>query len=224
MKKKLKLAGGTALLAAAIGGGAAVAADRMSPAEESDAIVADVAKQLGVPEAKVEAALEDALANRIDAAVEAGRLTHAQGEELKERLRSGDVPLVGLGPGRGMHGGGHHLFGSLDAAADFLGLTDAELHERLRDGSSLAEIARAEGRTVDGLVGALVEAAKADLAAAVEDGRLTDTQRDELEADLADRISALVEREPGVRGPGGPHGPGFGFGRGFDPGETRPAA
>ena len=219
MKKKLKLAGGTALLAAAIGGGAALAADRMSPAEESDAVVADVAKQLGVPEAKVEAALEEALANRVDAAVEAGRLTEAQGEELKERLRSGDFPLVGLGPGRGLHGGGHHL-GGLDAAADYLGLTEAELHDQLRDGSSLAEIARAEGKSVDGLVAALVKSAKAELADAVEDGRLTDAQRDELEADLTDRIEALVEREPGLRGPGGPHGPGFE--RGFGPDAAAP--
>jgi predicted DNA-binding protein (UPF0251 family) len=216
MKKKLKLAGGTALLAAAIGGGAALAADRMSPAEESDAVVADVAKQLGIPEAKVEAALEEALANRVDAAVEAGRLTEAQGEELKERLRSGDFPLVGLGPGRGLHGGGHHLFGGLDAAADYLGLTEAELHEQLRDGSSLAEIAQAEGKSVDGLVAALVKSAKAKLADAVEDGRLTDAQRDELEANLTDRIEALVEREPGLGGPGGPHGPGFGRGHGPD--------
>ena len=220
MKKKLKLAGGTALLAAAIGGGAALAADRMSPAEESDAVVADVAKQLGVPEAKVEAALEEALANRVDAAVEAGRLTEAQGEELKERLRSGDFPLVGLGPGRGLHGGGHHLLGGLDAAADYLGLTEAELHEQLRDGSSLAEIARAEGKSVDGLVAALVKSAKAELADAVKDGRLTDAQRDELEAGLNDRVEALVEREPGLGGPGGPHGPGFG--RGFGPDAAAP--
>ena len=218
--KKLRLAGGTALLAAALGGGAAIAADKISPAEESDAVVADVAKQLGVPQAKVEAALEEALANRVDAAVKAGRLTEAQGEKLKERLRSGDLPLLGLGPGRGPHGGGH-LFGGLDAAADYLGLSDAELHERLHDGDSLAEIARAEGKSVDGLVDALVESAKADLEDAVADGRLTDAQRDELEAGLAGRIEALVEREPGLRGHSGPHGPGFG--RGFRS-EDPPAA
>jgi hypothetical protein len=207
--KKLRIAGGTALLAAALGGGAAIAADKMSPADESDAIVADVAKQLGVPQAKVEAALEDALANRVDAAVQAGRLTEAQGEALKERLRSGELPLVGLGPGHGPHGGGHLLMGGLEAAADYLGLSDAELRERLRDGDSLAEIARAEGKPVDGLVSSLVKEAKADLADAVADGRLTDAQRDELETGLADRIEALVERAPGFRGPGGPHGPGF---------------
>ena len=75
MKKnlRLKVAGGTVALAAVLGGGAAIAADKLSGTEESDAIVADVAKQLGVPSAKVEAALEQALRNRVDAAVAAGR-------------------------------------------------------------------------------------------------------------------------------------------------------
>ena len=48
MNLKLKIAGGTAALAAVLGGGAAVAATQLSPSEESDAIVADAAKQLGV--------------------------------------------------------------------------------------------------------------------------------------------------------------------------------
>ena len=221
MKKnlKLKVAGGTVALAAVLGGGAAIAADKLSPTEESDAIVADVAKQLGLETAKVEAALEQALENRVDAAVAAGRLTEAQGEELKERIASGDLPLLGVGPGRGHHGGGH-FFGGLEAAADYLGVTDTELREQLHDGSSLAEIAEAEGKTVDGLVNALVASAKADLADAVEDGRLTDAQRDKLEADLSDRIRSFVEREPGLRGPHGPGG--FGAFRSF--GGPPPAA
>ena len=69
---KLKIAGGTAALAAVIGGGAAVAANQLSPTEESDAIVADAAKQLGVSADKLDAALKQALENRVDAAVEAG--------------------------------------------------------------------------------------------------------------------------------------------------------
>jgi hypothetical protein len=220
MKKnlKLKVAGGTVALAAVLGGGAALAADKLSPTEESDAIVADVAKQLGLDTAKVEAAIEQALENRVDAAVAAGRLTEAQGEELKERIASGEVPLIGGGPGRLHHSG--HFFGGLEAAADYLGVTDSELRERLHDGSSLAEIAEAEGKSVDGLVNALVAAAKADLADAVKAGRLTDAQRDELEADLAERIRSFVEREPGLRGPHGPGG--FGAFRAF--GGLPPAA
>jgi hypothetical protein len=211
MKKnlKLKVAGGAVAMAAVLGGGAAIAADRLSPTEESDAIVADVAKQLGLDTAKVESAIEQALENRVDAAVKAGRLTEAQGEELKERIASGDLPLVGVGPVLGFgHGPGHHmgvhLFGGLDAAADYLGVSEIELRERLHDGSSLAEIAKAEGKSVDGLVDSLVRSAKADLADAVEAGKLTDAQRDELEANLSDRIRSLVEHEPGAfRGPHG---------------------
>ena len=58
---KLKIAGGTAALAAVLGGGAAVAATQLSPTEESDAIVADAAKQLGVSADKLDAALKQAL-------------------------------------------------------------------------------------------------------------------------------------------------------------------
>ena len=113
---KLKIAGGTAALAAVLGGGAAVAATQLSPTEESDAIVADAAKQLGVSADELDAALKQAFENRIDAAVEAGTLTEAQAAELKERIEAGEVPLVGVGPGPGHHGG-HHGFVDFDAAA-----------------------------------------------------------------------------------------------------------
>lgn len=205
---KLRIAGGTAALAAVLGGGAAVAATQLSPTEESDAIVADAAKQLGVSAEKLDAALKQALENRVDAAVAAGRITEAQAAELRERIEAGDVPLVGVGPGPGMHRG-HHGFVDFAAAANYLGVTEAELQERLRDGDTLAEIARAEGKTAAGLVNALVAAAKADLAEKVEAGRLTEAQRTALLEDLQSRIQDLVDGEFsfGFRGHGGPPGP-----------------
>ncbi|MDW5598284.1 hypothetical protein VSS74_28255 [Conexibacter stalactiti] len=61
------------------------------------------------------------------------------------------------GPGGpGPIGGPGLEFGS--AAADYLGLDAEELRERLIDGRSLAEIARAEGKSVEGLEEALVAA------------------------------------------------------------------
>ena len=113
---KLKIVGGTAALAAVLGGGAALAADQLSPSEESDAIVADAAKQLGVSADKLDAALKQALENRVDAAVEAGTLTEAQGAELKQRIEAGEVPLIGVGHGPGGHRG-HHGFVDFAAAA-----------------------------------------------------------------------------------------------------------
>ena len=209
---KFKLAAGLAALVAVLGAGGAIAATQLSPAEESDAVIADAAEELGVEANALDAALKQALETRIDAAVEAGTLTEAQAAELKERLAAGNVPLVGLGPGLGHHRFGPHLV-DLDAAASYLGVTQDELRTAVHeDGQTLAEVAEAEGKSVDGLVAALVSAARERLAEAVEDGRLTEAQRTEKLAELEERIRTTVED-------GLPARPGFGFrgGPGFGP-------
>src|SRR5207302_4722281 len=121
-KLKLKVGAGVAAAAAVAGGGAALAADRLGSSNDSQAVVNDAAKQLGVTPSALTAALKKALENRVDAAVAAGRLTKAQGDELKQRIASGGLPLFG---GPGFHHAGP--FGGLDAAATYLGLTDAQL-------------------------------------------------------------------------------------------------
>ena len=190
MKRKHKLMIGAAALLAAAGGGAAIAASESgSPAEENQAIVDDAAKQLGITPAKLSDALKKALSDRVDAAVAAGRLTKAEGDALKQRINSEDFPLFG-----GLrHGFGHFgSFGQLSAAADYLGLTEVQLRTQLDDGKTLAQIAQAQGKSVDGLVDALVNAAKQRLDEAVANGHLTKAQEDEMLSGLRDRITSLV--------------------------------
>jgi hypothetical protein len=202
---KLKLAAGTAALVVVLGGGAAIAATQATPKQESAAIVADAAEELGVTSAELTAALKTALKNRVDAALTAGDITQAQATEMKQRIDAGEVPLVGF-PGRGGHHGGpgHHGFVSFDAAATFLGITEAQLKERVRNGEKLAEIAQAEGKTEAGLVNALVAAAKERLDEEVAEGDITAAQRTQILADLQTRIEEAVDGEiPFDRG----HGP-----------------
>jgi len=177
-------------LAAASGGAAAIAASGSdSPSAESQAIVNDAAGQLGISPDKLSAALEKALADRVDAAVAAGRLTKAEGDALKQRLQSGDFPIFG-GIGRGF---GHFgLFGDFSAAADYLGLTPVELRTQVAGGKSLAQIAQAQGKSVSGLVEAMVNAAKQKLDHAVANGRLTQSQENEMLSGLRGRIQKLV--------------------------------
>ena len=101
-----------------------------------------------------------------------------------------------------------YRFADLDAAASYLGVTKAALRTGLSGGSTLAEIAKAKGKSVDGLKDALVAAAKADIAQAVKDGRLTAARHAEILADLGDRIDGLVNGDLGPRGGHGPHGSG----------------
>lgn len=198
MKRNRKLMLGIAVLLAAAGGGVAYAASDSSPSEENQAVLEDAAKQLGISPGKLSDALKKALSDRVDAAVAAGRLTKAQGDELKQRINSDDFPLFG-GLNRGF---GHFgFFGKIDAAADYLGLTEAQLHSQLESGKSLAQIAQAQGKSVDGLVDALVAAAKKDLDSAVAAGKLTKAQETEMLNGLRDRITSLVNSTH----LGGPH-------------------
>ena len=205
------IAGAVAGLAVA-GGGAAVAATQFgNPKQESQAVLNDAANQLGVTPSALSAALKKALENRVDAAVAAGRLTKAQGDEIKQRIESGDFPLFS-GPGLGF--GFHHaigLFGGgFDAAATYLGLTEDQLRTQLESGKSLADVAKAKGKSVDGLIEAIVADVKTRLDAAVKAGRITQSQEDSILSDLKSHVTDFVNGTPPAR-------PGFGF-RHFDGG------
>jgi polyhydroxyalkanoate synthesis regulator phasin len=206
MRKRDKtiIAGAAAALAVAGAGGAIAGTDVLSPEDRSKAVIDDAAKELGVEPSALSDALKHALENRIDEAVEAGRLTQEQGNALKERIDSADVPLVFGGFGLGGPGGPgpHHvgpvgLVGHLETAASYLGLDEDELRAALADGKSLAEVAKDEGKSVDGLVNALVADAVKRIDAAVDDGRLTQEQANEIERDLREHLTDFVNREPG---------------------------
>jgi len=202
MKRNRKLMFGAAALLAAAGGGVAIAASDPSPSEDNQAVINDAAKQLGISPSKLSDALKQALGDRVDAAVAAGRITKAEGDALKQRIESGDAPLF-AGPHRGF---GHFgFFGGLDAAASYLGLTEAQLHSELESGKTLAQVAQAHGKSVSGLVDALLAQAKQRLDAAVAAGRLTKAQETDMLDGLRDRITNLVNS----RRPDGEPGPGF---------------
>jgi hypothetical protein len=197
------------VLAAALligGGGAAIAATQgsSSPARE---FLDSVAQHLGVSSEELDEAIKAAAIDRVDAALEEGRITKEQADALKERIESGDLPPF-LGPLIGPrleHGFGHppeglpfhgHFFfeEKLSTAAEYLGLTEAELEEKLTEGSTLAEVAEAEGKSVDGLKQAIVDAARERIEEAVEDGDLKQSEADALLEGLEERIDAFVDQ------------------------------
>jgi len=212
MKNRTKLAAGAGAALAVVGAGAAVAADKLTPKEESKAVVEDAAKQLGVDPAKLSEALRKALENRIDEAVKAGRLSKEQGEAMKARIEADDFPLFGGGHGFGHRGFALHGFRDLGTAAAFIGVDEDALRERLRDGDTLADVATEKGKSVDALVSAIVAATTKRIDEAVAAGRITKAQRDEIVAGLKQRTTEIVNGDfPAFRGRGGPgFGPRFG--------------
>jgi hypothetical protein len=200
MKRKVVAIGAAAL--AVTGGGAAVAATSLvDPEQESEAVIDDAASQLGVQPSELTDALEQALLKRVDAALAAGRITQAQANELRQRIQSGDYPLIG--PVLGHRGGPGHGFGHVEAAATYLGLTEAELRSQLEGGKTMADVAKAQGKTVDGLVAALVADEKKELDAAVAAGRLTQAQANAMLADAKSRFTDIVNGTFPDHGPRG---------------------
>jgi hypothetical protein len=81
-----------------------------------------------------------------------------------------------------------------DGAAKYLGLTPAQLRKQLESGKSLAGIAKARNKPVDGLKAAIEDAVKSELDGAVADKRLTRAQADQILSALHARLDEIVNR------------------------------
>jgi hypothetical protein len=185
-------------LSLVVGAGGAIAASKSS-ATRGDGFLARVAGHLGISTEKLEDATKAAAIDQVDADLKAGRITKAQADELKARINQGGIPFFFGGPhrfgGPGRFDGPrlHHApFGHLSAAADYLGLSVPQLLQRLSSGKSLADVAKAQDKSVDGLKKAMVADAKKRLDQAVEEGMLTEAQAKEKLSAIESRIDDIV--------------------------------
>jgi hypothetical protein len=198
---KRTVAFGAAALVVAGGSGVAIAASHDSSSSPA-AFVESLAEHLGVSTDELEDAARAAAIDQVDAALADGRITEEQAEALKERIEEGDFPFLFAPPLFGapeLHHGPGLFVDGLDAAAEYIGLGEDELRERLAEGQSLAEIARAEGKSVDGLKQALIGEAEESLNQAVEDEELTRERADEILERLREHVDDFVNGELGLR-------------------------
>lgn len=175
--------------------------------------IAEVAESQGVdPQEIVDAATAEA-ESRMQEAVDNGRLTEEQMDQMLERLAE-ELPErleQPWEPGGALGGLGHFSEGfwtAYDAVAETLGLEPVDLFTELHDGKTLAEIADEQGVEMEEVRQALgearVETMKEGIEQAVESGRLTQEQADWI-------VEGLDEGYL-------PRGQGAGRGRGFGPG------
>lgn len=196
MRKVTLLLAGVVAAMSLVGAGTAAAADKPAGSGLIDAVAA----KLGVTPDKLQAAFKAALYERIDQAVADKRLTPEQAAKLKERIAQG--PGLGLGARKAFKERfdklRQHLVErgtKLGPAAKYLGFpTNAALREELRKGTSLAQIATARNLSVQGLVDAMTADAKARIAKAVAEKRLTPERAEALTKRLVTGVTKLVNR------------------------------
>lgn len=173
-----------------VGGGAALAAsadgDRGSMCEQR---LAKIAENRGVSVEQLQADITARLLARIDAAEKAGRVSSERAAQLRERISEGSVC------GAQRHVRARIAARSmLKAAADFLDLDREQLRAQL-PGTSLAGLAEKQGKSASALEAAMVAPAKARLAKAVADKKLTQDRADAILAKLeqgAERLATHV--------------------------------
>lgn len=246
LKRRL-VVGATVIAAAAFAGGAYAASGDSTPSPRQ-AFLADVAKRLGVPESKLDQALRAAFLDQIQRAVKEGKLTQAEANQIKQRIKNRPAPLFGFGAGAllgppgllgpraligppgalplrpligppGLKPGPLAVSGGLlGEAAGYLGLSRTQLLRQLQGGRSLSQIASAQGKSVSGLENTLAAALKSKLDKAVAAKRITSAQEQRLLTRMKAAMGFLINRPWPV--PGRLVHPGFGprFRPGFGPG------
>jgi hypothetical protein len=94
-------------------------------------------------------------------------------------------------------GGGKYLV--KEAAAEVLGLSEDELRAALRDGQSLAQMAEAQGMSVEDFTAALQSNITAALQAQLDAGEITQEEFDEVTANLSENLTDIINAEGGFR-------------------------
>jgi hypothetical protein len=159
---------------------------------DGETTIADVAQEQNVDIDTVIDAMTNADRERIDDLV----------DEPWRRHRPGGFGFGGHGPGR-MHL--HFGFTAPDALAEALGLSEDDLHEKLRDGQSIADIAQDAGKNLDAVIDSLVQSVTEHIDEAVADGHLSRERADHRKAALKERVTDFVNgegREFRFKGPG----------------------
>jgi hypothetical protein len=166
------------------GGGAAVAASSGGDhSARCDQRLVRIAERRGVSVDQLQADIAARLLARIDAAEASGRLSSERASALRHRISDGSLCAARHGRAR------IAVRGMLKAAAGFLGLDRQELREQI-PGNSLASLAAKQGKSEADLEAAMLAPAKARLAKAVANGKVTGTRADAILA----RLERIVER------------------------------
>jgi hypothetical protein len=157
------------------------------------AMVAAAKKQLANDEATLESHLTDMITN-----------------EVNGTPQRPDAPSGQNGPNRGF--GFRGGFG-LDAAAKAIGVSEQTLLNDMRDGKTIAQVAKSKNVSTQKVIDAMVASAKSQLDAQVKAGHLSSDQRSKIESQLTKMITNQVNGtfpRPSFRGaPGnGWHGQG----------------
>jgi hypothetical protein len=141
------------------------------------AYLGHLAGQLGVSQAKLDAANAAALKATVQDQVSSGKLTQAQADKIEAKLPK-TISCTGAINGLAHTNATVARSTYLMAAAGVLGITEAELKQDFKNGQNLSQLAAAKNITEADFKAKVVAAIKAKLDAAVSAKTITQSQED----------------------------------------------
>ena len=189
---------------------AAASAAAKPGAPDRQAFLQHLAQRLNVSVDALQNAFKGAAHDSVADSLNAGRITQDQANQANQRIdsRQGPGPVgFGFRPGGPGHGpgGGFAPGQALNAAAGALNMQPGDLMSQLRQGKTLADVAKAQNVDLSKVTSAVTSAIKPQLDQAVANGRLSADR----EKEILDRINSGQFPGPGKFGarPGRSGGP-----------------
>jgi uncharacterized protein YidB (DUF937 family) len=150
-----------------------------------------LAGKLGLDAATVQSYVVAAAKEALSRGVQDGKLTQEQADRVNKLLDERGAQSIfmfgGIAERRFQAAGQVGQRVSLDAAANALGMTADELLAELKAGKTLGQLADEKGVSRDALVKAMKDAAKEAVDKALQEGRITQEQADNMKARIDER-------------------------------------
>ncbi len=189
--KKIALGALTALAFAVMAGGSAFVYAQST--DSSGTFMDRVAQIAGVDSGKLKGAFKEASKEEVDQKVADGKLTQSQANEIKAKIENEEFRGPGFGGRMGMRGGKEMMKDKHAQVAEFLGMSQEELRSSIReDRKTLLTIAKEKGKTEDQLKSFLSTEFDENIAQAVKDGKITQTQADNMKSQKDTMISNMI--------------------------------
>jgi uncharacterized protein YidB (DUF937 family) len=173
-----------------------------------DTFLSNVASHLGISVDQLKQAIKDADLDMVDQALQDGKITQDQADQLRQRIEEGNGFGFRFRLNLGLKVERFESLQSIvNSVASELNLSPSDILDQLKQGKTLAEIADAQGVSRDDLKSTITTSVGEAVDKAVSDGTLTQDRADQIKSWLSDNLDKIIDS---TRGEGGCWGRGWG--------------